>query len=469
MAGTRVRPIQTASRRGAWALALALAATAGCQGDAGPGTTSMLALVGASVVDGTGAPAASDQVVLIDGSTIVAVGPASEVDIPRGARSLDLTGTWLVPGFIDLHVHFPEESSVHGPMLERLLEFGITTILNPGARPGAGVELREAIASEAVEGPWLFAAGRLIDHSPEGRFIGGWGAQTPTEEAIREEVEVQSATGVDFVKLYAGLTPDLVAAAIDEAHDRGVRVIGHLESTNWADAARMGIDMLVHSGWATPMDEVIALDDPEAASDYDWYAAYLEAPSNDLFARLVGTLVSEGVVVVPTIGVQQASALGTDLALLSRLEPHLAPEADVPGWWGDGWREQHPYFGYESEDEARALETIYVPALLAILKAYYDAGVNLAVGTDVGNPWMTPGVSFHHELELYQEAGIPPVEILRMGSLSGAAALGIADQTGSIEPGKQADLVVLTEDPTLDIAASRSIQRVFLRGREIER
>ncbi len=448
-------------------IVFALVLTASCSHESDSSTSSLLALVNADVVDGTGAPTMADQVVLVDGPTIVAVGNASEVQIPTNARILDLQSNWLVPGFIDLHVHFPEEPSAHDAILARLLEFGITTILNPGARPGAGVDLRERIAAQEVEGPRMFTAGRLIDHSPDERFIGGWAAQTPSDSTVRAEVRQQTASGVDFIKLYAGLTPDLVAAAIAESHEAGLPVIGHLETTNWGDAARMGIDMLVHSGWATPMDEIIVLDDSTTASDYDWYAAYLESPSGAPFAELVSVLKTQGVIVVPTIAVQQASALGNDLALLERLQPHLAPEADVPGWWGEGWRDQHPYFGYESEDEARALETIYVPALLAILKAYYDAGVTLAVGTDVGNPWMTPGVSFHHELELYQEAGIPAVEILRMATLGGAAALGIDDQTGSIEEGKQADLVVLSADPTQDIRASRTIAQVFMRGRQV--
>lgn len=444
-------------------------ALSGCTAQSGTPAQATLALVNVNVIDGTGTPPRPNQTVLIDGSTIVAIGGVGQVAVPEEALQLDVAGRWLVPGFVDLHVHFPPQSAVHDAMLSRLLEFGVTTILNPGARPGAGVELRDRIAADAPPRPRMFTAGRLIDHSPDGHFIGGWAAQTPTESAIRAEVRQQVATGVDFTKLYAGLTPDLVAAAIDESHANGTPVIGHLESTLWRDAARMGIDMLVHSGWATPMNEIIELDDPTAASDYDWYEAYLNSPSNERFTVLVESLVEEEVVVVPTIGVQQTSALGNDLVLLSRLQPELAPEADLAGWWGDGWREQHPYFGFESEGEARALETIYVPALLAILAGFYEGGVTLAVGTDVGNPWMTPGVSFHHELELYQEAGIPPIQILHMATLAGASAVGMADRTGSIHVGKQADLVVLAENPGEDIRATRSIELVIVGGELVPR
>lgn len=110
------------------------------------------------------------------------------------------------------------------------------------------------------------------------------------------------------------------------------------------------------------------------------------------------------------------------------------------------------------------MATVLFPGILNIVRAYYERRVRLGVGTDVGNSWMTPGVVFHHELELYQEAGIPPLAILTMATHNGAEALGILDDTGTIEVGKRANLVVLTSDPTEDFRNTRDIEQVFLNG-----
>jgi hypothetical protein len=215
------------------------------------------------------------------------------------------------------------------------------------------------------------------------------------------------------------------------------------------------------------MNEVISLADTVGASDDEWYRAYAAAPSGERFAALATTLVEEDVVVVPTLSISQAVATGRDATLLPAFRTELAPEADVADWWADGWRERHPQYYAESEEEARLLATVYVPGMLAILRGYHDRGVQIGVGTDVGNSWMTPGVSFHHELGLYQEAGIPPLDILTMATRNGAAALGILPDAGTIAEGKLADLVVLGSDPQTDIAASRDIRLVFLAGRMV--
>ena len=99
-----------------------------------------------------------------------------------------------------------------------------------------------------------------------------------------------------------------------------------------------------------------------------------------------------------------------------------------------------------------------------IVNAYHQRGVKLAVGTDVGNAWMTPGFVFHHELQLYQEAGIPPLAILKMATQNGAEALGILQETGTIEAGKLADIIVLEKNPLEDIKNTLSIHSVFRQG-----
>ena len=421
------------------------------------------------LIDGTGAPAREHQAVVVSGGRIVDLGPIDEVTIPEGSERIDLAGNTVIPGLVDLHVHFPSDRGVQEAILQQLLEFGITTILNPGARPDAGVELRGRIERGEVVGPRMFSAGRIVERTPAEEGLQGWVAEVDSVEAIHEEVRAQVASGVDFVKLYRNLPPELVAAAIETAHEARVPVVGHQGETWWGEAARLGIDMLVHSGWGTPMDEVVDLEDPATATDRDWYLAYSKASRGARFSELARTLAEEDVVVVPTVSITQASGLGRDATLLPSFRTDLAPDRHLDDWWSDGWQERHPQYGPDSEVEAEMMATVYFPGVLANLHGFFEHGVRLAVGTDVGNSWMTPGFVYHHELELYQDAGIPALDILSMATRHGAEALGILDETGTLEVGKRADLVVLRDDPSLDVRATRSIERVFLGGREVPR
>ncbi len=434
------------------------------------GQPEFYALVDVSIIDGTGSPPVDHQTVLISDGQIIKIGPNAVVEIPAESTVLNLAGRYVVPGFVDLHVHFPSDSTVHQAMLDRLLEYGVTTILNPGARPNAGVELRKRLETGERTGPGMHTAGPIIEYTtPEGGLT-GWSVGVTSEADIRHEVRRQADLGVDWVKLYRRLPPDLVTAAIEEAHQLDLFVVGHMGETTWGEAARAGIDMLVHSGFGTPMDEVIDLADPAAAPDREWYHAYADATTGTPFLQLAQTLRQHQVVVVPTLSITQASGLGADATLLPQFRVDLAPDtvvADTVDWWSPGWRERHPQYNPDSEEEAMLMATVYFPGVLAIVRKYYEMGIVLGVGTDVGNSWMTPGFVYHHELGLYQEAGIPPLEILKMATYNGASALGMLADIGSIETGKQADIIVLGSDPSTDIHHTRDIEMVFLNGRPV--
>ena len=436
-----------------------------CSREMSPEDLRTTVLYDVTVIDGTGQAPMKHQAILLRGPTISAIGAIEEIDLPDGARTLDLAGRFVLPGFIDLHVHFPGEPEVDEAILRRLLESGITTALQPGARPGTGVYLRDQLEAGKIVGPRLRTSGPILNSPVEGEVRAAGRTWVTSEAAARAAVRAQAAQGVDFIKLYRDLPPDLVAATIEEAHHLGLRVAGHMGRTTWQEAASLGVDVLMHSGWGTPMDELVDLEDPDAATDTEWYLAYADAPKGRPFARLVASLQANKVVVVPTLSIHQASGLGHDDRLLHLFETDLAPEADLAGWWGDRWRQRHPQYDPDSEEEAHMMATVYFPAILDIVRSYFERGVRLGVGTDVGNAWMTPGVVYHHELELYQQAGIPPLSILSMASQSGAEALGLQAEIGTVETGKVADLIILREDPTVDIRNTRSIEFVIQAGR----
>lgn len=442
--------------RGVLVTLLVVLCCAGCD----RADTPDLVLRNVRVIEGTGAPPTSPVAVAIRDGRIISIGEGADT-LAGATESIDLEGRFLVPGFIDLHVHLPPDSAIQDEILQQFAEYGVTTILNPGAREGAGVQLRNRLSDRL---PRMLTAGPIIEHASADGEVAEWARLVSTEAEAREEVRRQASSGVDFVKFYSGLPPDVVAALVDEATAAGIPVIGHTGATTWLEAVQAGTSMLVHSGWGTPMDEIVNLPDPAAASDAEWYAAYADAPNGVAFHELTAAIVEHNVFVVPTLSIHQAAGLGKDNSLLPLFETDLAPEADLEGWWTEGWRERHPQYGEVSEEEDILMNEVYWPGVLGIVRAMYERGVTLGVGTDVGNSWITPGVSFHYEMALYSDAGIPALDILTMATRNGAAALGLTDSIGTVEVGKRADLVVLASDPTLDIGATRDIEMVLIGG-----
>lgn len=442
-------------------LALAVVCSVGCEASARPD----LVLRNVRVIAGTGAAPSSPTSVAIRDGHIIRVGDVTGRESGL-AESIDLRGKFLLPGFVDLHVHLPPDSAIQDQILRQLAEYGVTTILNPGAREGSGVRLRDRLSQRV---PRMLTAGPIIEYASAADEVAEWATFVSTEAEARDEVRRQASTGVDFVKFYSGLPPDVVAALVDEATATGIPVVGHAGATTWLEAVEAGTSMLVHSGWGTPMDEIVNLSDPAGATDAEWYAGYADAPNGAAFQGLVSAIVERGVFVVPTLAITQAAGLGKDASLLPRFETELAPEADLEGWWTAGWRERHPQHGDVSEEEEVLMNEVYWPGVLGIVRAMHRRGVTLGVGTDVGNAWITPGASFHYEMGLYAQAGIPELDILTMATRNGAAALGLLDRIGTVEVGKRADLVVLGSDPTLDIHATREIEMVLIGGEIVGR
>jgi hypothetical protein len=181
--------------------------------------------------------------------------------------------------------------------------------------------------------------------------------------------------------------------------------------------------------------------------------------------RLVQVLVDSEVEVNPTLVLIESLYWGDDPAVSSRLEPSYAPATLVDGWWGENWEEGNPFMRQWglSEDEWVRVKRGFT-ATKAMVRVFQERGVLLTAGSDVGMPWITPGVSFHRELELLVSAGISTLDVLVIGTRNGARALGIANDVGTVEEGKRADMVVLRDDPLDDIRNTRSIELVIAKG-----
>lgn len=436
-----------------------------------------MAIRGATLIDGTGAPPLPDAVVVIQEGRIVAAGRAGEVEIPDGLEIEDAAGRFLLPGLIDVHAHAlvptceqtPSGTRISGfdenlseQVMEMLLRYGITTARSPATPTQLGVAMRDSLASGAVRGPRLLVAGELID-----------GRQT-SPEAVREEIRTQAERGVDAIKLYSRLRPEAVRAGVEEAHALGFPVIGHLQATTWTEGVAAGIDQLTHAAPWT--DEMLA---PSARAAYrnarrgrtlmqarvDWLEAL--DPDSPEVAHLIASLATNSVGLDPTLVAFDTkfsfdASSGRPVAPRYRTDPALDA---IPGlvkvWESCGT----PTAGWTASDFQRA-EAAW-PTLLELVRRYHASGVRLAAGSDTPNAWVIPGVSLHRELELLADAGIPPLDVIQIATRNGAEALGLLAETGTVEPGKRADLLLLTADPLADIANTRQIAWVMLAGERV--
>jgi len=469
------RPLR-ARTASACAAAAACALLVGCRSTGGdsaaaPGADATLILTGGTVIASASAAPIDDGVVVIAGDTIVDVGSRGDVEVPEatGAEVVDVSGRWIIPGLMDLHTHpggFVDAEQQE--MLETVLALGVTSMRSTSmTEHGGGPGLRARLDSGGLTGPRLWVAGPLIDR-PGGQFPFVAAVQTPDD--VRTEVRRQAGLGVDYIKVYTRLEPPLVSAAIEEAHARGLKVLGHLGRTGWMEAARLGIDGLTHSGPMGPTWELLPERDQPAFREMYAPGSQME---DSLFGRWVGTLPpsqeridelaavlrDNAVEVNPNLVLIWAITYGREQRTFDVLETRFAPPTDREAW-GTG-----PPNPRTSPEEFAPLEKRMYAHAEALVRQLHERGVLITAGSDFPMDWMTPGVSLHVELQRLQAAGITAGDVLRIATVNGAIALGVSDRLGTIERGKLADIVVLRADPREDIANTRAIEAVVKGGR----
>lgn len=457
-------------------LAVALAALACDRPDADPASgterAGTLVVSGGTVFDGTGSEPLVDGAVVIEDGRIAAVGPAGEVEAPEDARRLDAGGGWIVPGFVDAHVHFgqtgwfdgrPDAADVRDShpypeviadlqanperYFESYLCAGVTSVFDVGGYPWSR-DLAER-GSEEPGAVRVAAAGALLttyDHwlnLPDQRQF----VFMASDSVVRHAVRSHAALGSDAIKVWF-IVPgswsradsanyrELVRAAGEEADSVGLPLIVHATGL-WeaTEAVRAGAELLVHS--------------------------VFEAPVDSTFLRLAR---ERGVVYTPTLTVQEGypnAYLGRTAAEMpyparcvdertrGLFEAGLPPERRPP--WARGADAEVP----ENPDLERGI---------ANLGRVHEAGVTVAAGTDAGNPGTAHGASFVRELELMARSGMSPAEVLVAATRGAAEALGRADELGTLEPGKLGDVVVLGSNPLEDVANAADVRSTVKGG-----
>ena len=464
--------------RGGWRavlLACGAVTVAGCASRSG---AQLLVLRGAHVFDSELGEMLERTVLIRDGVIERVAPPDADVE-PVGADVRTLPGKWILPGFVDTHAHvalgpvglraegesvvpyvdLDAQPEVTRRSLLTLLAFGVTTARDPGGPTELTVATRSAVARGELIGPRLRVAGAIIDTT---RFD-GLAVQVSTADEVRTEVRRQAAAGVDMIKLYAGLDPELLASGIDEARAQGLPAVGHLMTSTWTEGARLGLHSVLHivpgSPALLPDTERAAYEDERVGtiSLATWFErADLDGPE---MRAAIEALARHETWVDPTLAVFEATFFGDDPARATRADGlDLATPALIDNWrsgfrFDVGW-------GPDAYERAHAAW----PKVLELSRRLYESGVRLTAGTDANNPWVTPGPSFHRELELLVSAGIPARSVLQIATRNGAEALGLRGEIGNVAVGQRADLVVLSENPLADITATRSIEWVIQGG-----
>ena len=400
-------------------------------------------LAGPTLIDGTGDPPKPNAVIIINGNKIVAVINETEYrdkyyysltnNETTRVNILNLTGKYVMPGLFDMHAHVAGvrknsyNQNFSENALDMLLDYGVTTIRNPGGPTDQSIALKRNVSEGNIKGPEIFTAGVLLN-GPQ-IAIPFVEKQISTEEEARGEVRHQAETGVDFVKLYVGLPPNLVKAAIDEAHSRGIRVIGHLYMTSWTDAANLGIDALTHGVPVNPSllpsgdKREQFLENGGGPFDHFLWLDLVDLNSTEI-KEMIHALVENDIPVDPTLSIYEAMLKD------------------------DG--------GFSNPQNQLRWAKV-----LQLTKMMYDNGVQILSGSDIPNFGLIPGASLHNELVLLAEAGIKPSEVIEIATKNGATALNINDRVGTIQSDKQADLIILSSNPLEDISNTKKIEAVI--------
>jgi len=415
----------------------------------------VVALTHVRVIDGTGAPARADQTVVIERGVIRASGDAASVAVPAGARTLDLTGRTVLPGLVMVHEHMFYPSGGGSVYNEQAFSFprlylagGVTTARTAGNMAGySDLELKRAIEEGRAVGPALDVTAPYLEGP--GLPIYQVHALTGADDA-RQMVAHWADRGATSFKAYMHITRAELQAAVTEAHRRGLKITGHLCSVTFREAAAAGIDNLEH-GLVVASDFAPGKRADECPLNQQ---ASVAAVPDDSVQALVRELVARKVAVTSTLTVFETFAPGRPPAPNGALDAML-PEA----------RDQYLRRRVLIASQAGSPWTALLAKEMAFERAFYRAGGVLLAGTDpTGYGGVVAGYSNARELELLVEAGLTPLEAIRVATLNGAQYLGRADRVGSIAAGKQADLVVVSGDPSARIADVERVETVFKGG-----
>lgn len=417
----------------------------------------VVALVDAKLIDGTGSAAKLHQTILISNGVITAVGNTGSVQVPTNAKVISCTGKTLIPGLVMVHEHlyytefldnYFNISEMPSTFAKMYLAGGATTIRTAGSiEPQTDLAIKRMIGEGKLIGPDMDVTAPYMERP---------GFDIPALNVIKDSAEAAAsvnfwaAKGCTSFKMYMHALPEDLQAVVREAHKRGLKVTGHLNVITYREAANLGIDNLEH-GFMASTD----FDTTKKVGQFStlYNRALLNLPQVSAKMKdLIHLLVQKKVALTSTLPVFEPYT-GREIIVGGDTSVLLPAMKDVVV---SRWQRA------QGKDSA---SQVLFKKNMAWEKAFYDAGGLLLAGTDpTGAGRTVAGYGSRRELELLVEAGFTPVQAIKIASLNGAVYLGRSKEIGSVEKGKQADLVVLDGDLEANIKNIRNTEIVLKKG-----
>lgn len=418
----------------------------------------VIALTDVKVMDGTGRPSSLHQTIVIANGRIAEMGAQERIKIPADAQVINCTGKTVIPGLVMLHEHLyytmfldryfniAEMSSTFSKLY---LAAGASTIRTAGSiEPQTDLAIKRMIGEGKLLGPDMDVTAPYIERP---------GFDIPALNTVKDSAEAAASVvfwankGCTSFKMYMHATTQDLQAVVREAHKRGLKVTGHLCTLTYREAAELGIDNLEH-GFMASSD----FDTAKKANEFDYPVAFKALQALDVnspaMKRLIQLLVSKKVALTSTLPVFEPST-GRE-TILGGGEEALIPQVreTVTARWRNS----------QNKDSA---SLALFKKNMAWEKQFYEAGGLLVAGTDpTGSGRTIAGYGSRREIELLVEAGFTPLQAIKIATLNGAIYLGREQETGTVEKGKAADLVLIDGDPEADIKKIRHPAIVFKKG-----
>ena len=418
---------------------------------------SALVIKNVTLIDGTGSQIKTNQDILIIGDQISAIGTSGEISIPEYAKIIDGSDKTVIPGLIMLHEHLfyakPFDGAykaVHmtNTFPKMYLAGGVTTMRTAGSiEANTDLNIKNLISQGKMLGPTIDVSTPHVERQgfiPQVQSLYG-------NENIENWINYWLDKGVTSVKVYNNITQDDLGRIIQVAHSRNIKVTGHLCSITYREAANLGIDNLEHS-FVASTDFVI---DKEKDQCVNGGQSLFELDDNnpnliDLMKLLIEkdvTLTYTPTVFEPFTGREVILGGGNDA-----LAPYLSDQMQT-------------FYDRMANSKNDSLGLISFKKEMRRVKKFYDMGGKITVGTDpTGTGKTIAGYSNQRIIELLVETGFSIEEAIKLASLNGADYLEIANETGSVEVGKKADLILINGDLTKDLSAIRNMELVFKNG-----
>ena len=399
-----------------------------------------LAIVGGTLIDGTGAAPVADAAVVIRKGLIVATGLRSKVKIPKGSTVVDAKGKFILPGLWDMHAHF--EQVEWGPIY---LAAGVTTVRDCGNEFEFITAVRDAIAQGRGLGPRLLLAGIFDGTGPLALGV----ERVDTVEQARIWVDRYHDAGFQQMKVYSSVKLEELKAVADEAHRLGMTVTGHVpEGLNAFQTIEAGQDQINHISYIA---DIMHAPLPDNATRADRRNAIINIDLNSPESqKALAFLKDHHTVVDPTIALYELFTATTAKPPAS-FEPGVNKiAAELAGQVTD----------VEPPNETSDAREKIFQKQVAIVGALHRGGITIVAGTDQA----VPGHSLHREIELYVQSGFTPMEAIQAATTVPARVMGLDKELGTIETGKRADLVLISGDPLQDIHNTRNVEYVITNG-----